>query len=263
MRSINVAGKEIFIVQSHNQVLEAWEASPGLNVFSLDYHTDTKAAFHNYSYWRADSEMKSGRCGNHEERLHELTEEKVSQYLHGQININQVNDNLKHDEHLDFAVRTDMVNIVFVLTTNKNTSSSNPNVHIAEGSEAYGNQRIIEFSPLCVPGCSKKTHDNECLGLRADSSIEDSFLLDAISHAESFKSSFFENYILDIDCDYFNTEKSLHPENFEVFKKMIRNSRMITIALEPECVKICRHEGSGLTSEIILNRLLSLIEEIK
>jgi UPF0489 domain len=262
MKKIKIANKDIYIVDSHNQVLEAWESSPGLNIFSLDYHTDTKAAFHNYSYWRADSEMKSGRCSNHDERMRELSDQKITQYLENKITIKQINDNLKHDEHIDFAVQTDMVDMVFVLSTNRNTKSSNSNVYIADSPEKNEDQSIIEFSPLCIPVCNKEIHDNDCRNLRAESLIEDIFLKDAISQAESFKSSFFENYILDIDCDYFNTEKCLYPDNIEVFKKLIRNSRMVTIALEPECVKICRHKGCGLTSEIIMDRLLSIINEI-
>lgn len=262
MKKIEIANKDIYIVDSHNQVLEAWEFSPGVNIFSLDYHTDTKGAFHNYSYWRADSEMKSGGCSNHYERMRELMDQKITQYLENKITIKQINDNLKHDEHIDFAVQTDLVDMVFVLSTSRNTESSNPNVYIADSPEKYEDQSIIEYSPLCIPVCNKEIHDADCMNVRAESLIEDSFLNKAISQAESFKTSFFENYILDIDCDYFNIEKSLYPENIEVFKRLIRNSRIVSIALEPECVKICRLNGSGLTSEIILERLLSIIREI-
>lgn len=262
MNKIKIANKDIYIVDSHNQVLEAWESSPGLNVLSLDYHTDTKRAFNNYSYWRADSEMKSGRCSNHDERMRELSDQKIIQYMDNKITIKQINDNLRHDEHLDFAVQTDLVDMVFVLSTNRNAESSNTNVYIADSSEKYEDQRIIEFSPLCIPLCNKEIHDIDCRNLRAESLIEDIFLKDVISQAESFKKSFLKNYILDIDCDFFNTEKCLFPDNIEVFKELIRNSQMVTIALESECVKICRHKGCGLTSEIILDRLLSIIKEM-
>jgi len=260
MNKVTVNKKNIYIVNSHNQVLEAWKSGNRLNVFSLDYHTDTRRAFQNYSYWRADSEVKSGLCDNHGLRMKELAEQKISQYLENLITIEQVNDNLKHDEHLDFAVRTEMIDTVFILSSNSNASSSNPNVHIADGQDAYNNHRIIEFSPPCIPGCRKAAHDEECRTMRADYSIEDVVLDDAVSRAESFRAGFFDNYILDIDCDYFNTERSLNPERCETFKKLIRESEFITIALEPECVKICRHEGCRLISEVILAGLISKIE---
>ncbi|OQY32126.1 MAG: hypothetical protein B6241_11875 [Spirochaetaceae bacterium 4572_59] len=178
------------------------------------------------------------------------------------MTINQINNNLRHDEHLDFAVRSNIIDTAFVLSTNRNESSSNPNVHIVCGSDEYRGQRIIEYSPSCIPACPKETHDQECLKMRADSCLEDSFLEAAVAAAESVQGSFFDHYILDIDCDYFNTEKSLYPESLEAFKKLIRNAELISIALEPECVKICRHEGCQLTSREISERLLSIIESI-
>ena len=259
MREIRIKNKSVYIVESHNQVLEAWERASKPNVFSLDFHTDTREAFQNYSYWRADSEVKSGRCSDSAARNKELTDQKINQYLDKKITINQINDNLKHDEHLDFAVRTEMIDTAFILSVNSNTTSSNPNVYIPGGAEEYGDQRIIEFSPPCVPGCLKQVHDEACRTLRADNAVEDALLENAVSRAESYRPSFFSNYILDIDCDYFNTEKSLYPENTGLFKKLIRDSEFITIAMEPECVKICRHEGSSLDSDTILDRLMSII----
>jgi hypothetical protein len=182
--------------------------------------------------------------------------------MNNEIDIHQINDNLQHDEHLDFSVRTDIVDKVFVLAKNRNLKSSNPNVHILDGMTQYDDQRIIEFSPPCLPDCRKEKHNEECRILRAESSIEDSFLEDAVLKAESIAPFFFSHYILDVDCDYFNTEESLYPQEYEVFKRLVRNSDFITIALEPECVKICRHDDSRLDSDVILNRLVSLIEEL-
>ena len=260
METLTINHRNIYIVQSHNQVLEAWEKDKGLNVFTLDYHTDTREAFHSYSYWRADSEIKSGKKYDHELRKEELTDQKINQYLENRITIDQINDNLKHDEHLDFAVRTDMIDRAFILAKNSNSTSSNPNVHIAEGNEIYRDQRLIEYSPPCIPGCSETVHDEECRTLRADSSLENIFLDEALRKAEIYYPSFFDNYILDLDCDYFNTEKSLYPEEIGTFHKLVRESDFITIALEPECVKICRHDGCNMDSEMILARLIEIIK---
>ncbi len=260
-KRMGTGGKTVCVFRSHNQVLEAWEKSPGLNVFSLDFHTDTKGAFGNYSYWRTDSEVKAGRCKNPELRIKELVNEKITAYLEGRTTIQSLNDNLRHDEHIDFAVRTDMIGMAFILATNRNDSSSNPHVFMADSTEEYKGQRIIEYSPPCVPGCRKSVHDDECIRLRADCVIEDDFLADAVSKAESFDPSFFKNYILDMDCDYFNTEKSLKPRNLQVFRKLIREASLITIALEAECVKICRLDDGSMDSDRILDALTALIGE--
>lgn len=261
MDEVVAGGKQVYIVRSHNQVLEAWEARPGLKVFSLDFHTDTREALGSYAYWRTDSEVRAGRCDDPEQRKRELRDEKIRAYLEGDATIRGINDNLKHDEHLDFAVRCDMIEKAFVLSKNSNPSSSNPNVHIALGTEEFAGQRIIEYSPPCVPGCPESVHDDDCRRLLADASLEDTVLGDAVSTAESFDPFFFDGYILDIDCDYFNTEKSLRPEGAGVFRRLVRNAALITIALEPECVRICRLEDSFLESGRILEGLIALIEK--
>jgi hypothetical protein len=262
MKEIQSGGKQVFIVRSHNQVLEAWEKRPGLNVFSLDFHTDTREAFGNYSHWRTDSEVRAGRCEDPENRKKELTDQKIRAYLDGASPLRSINDNLKHDEHIDFAVRTDMIARAFILSKNSNPSSSNPHVHVLLGSEEYKDQRIIEYSPPCVPGCPKQAHDSDCRRLLADASLEDRVLEDAVSKAESLDPAFFDGYILDIDCDYFNTERSLQPAQSGVFGKLVREAAFVTIALEPECVKICRLEGSLLTGESVLEALLSIMDKI-
>jgi len=262
IEKLTVNNLDLYIADSHNQVLEAWEPGISRNVFSLDYHTDTRPAFQNYSYWRADSEVNAGLFDDHGSRMEELTDQKIRDYLEQTITLEQVNDNLKHDEHIDFAVRTNLIDRAFILSKSGNESSSNPNVHLVRGGDEYNDQRIIEYSPLCIPGCLKEVHDEECLQLRADSALENSFLNRAVGRAEQLNNTFFDKYILDIDCDYFNTERSLYPEECSTFRDLIRYSDLITIALEPECVEICRQEGNRLSSEIILERLISIIESV-
>ena len=259
MQTVSINNKDIYIVKSHNQVLEAWEPGEKQNLFSLDFHTDTRSAFHNYAYWRAHSEVKAGKVSDHTVRKNELINEKIRMYRDNRMSLNQVNDNLKHDEHLDFAVRTEIIDTAFILASSTNQSSSNPNVHIVNSSGEYDNHRLIEFSSsLVVSSDSQKVYPEQM----AHRAIESEVLEEAFSVAESCKESFFDKFILDIDCDYFNTEKSLYPDNKESFEKLVRDSEFITIALEPECVDICCFEGQHLDSRKILKRLLSIIEQV-
>ncbi len=246
-------------MRSHNQVLEAWNRGARQNVFSLDYHTDTKKAFLDYAYWRADSEFKAGKVNNPIRRTNDLMEEKIHQFLNDAIDLDQVNDNLRHDEHLDFAVRTDLIEKAFVVAKNSNPASSNPNVYIFDGPGQYDDHRLIEYNtPLF--DCSGSQTPQECRMAMADSAIEAEVLSHAVSSAQMLAPDFFENYILDIDCDYFNTEKSLTPGDNGTFRQLVRESEFITIALEPECVGICLLEGNDLDSDSILESLLTLIE---
>ncbi len=188
--------------------------------------------------------MKKGLFYHNGKSNKDLQRQKIRKYMDYDITLEQVNDNLRHDEHLDFAVQTDMINSAFILARNENPSSSNPNVHIAGGNREYGDQRLIEYRAASDPSLALET---EHLGA-------------ALRKAEDYKPAFFDQFILDIDCDYFNTEESLYPGDTGAFDRLVRQSGIITIALEPECVKICRTKGSSLTSEMILERLLCLIE---
>ncbi len=263
MKRIKVNHKDIYIVESHNQVLKAWDSSRAQNVFSLDFHTDTRRAFHNYAWWRADTEVKKGLFDCHETRRQELADQKIEDYRAGRISIDQVNDNLRHDEHLDFAVRTGIADSVFILSRHRNRSSSNPNVYIALGEEDFRGQPLIEYSPGSVPGIetdeSRGSDDSETLKKLADHSIDDLLLEEALTRVEEYKRGFFDSFILDIDCDYFNTHGSLSPERSGIINSLVREADCITIALEPECVKICRHQGEDLDSALILDKLLALI----
>ena len=131
---------------------------------------------------------------------------------------------------------------------------------IVGGEEEYRGESLIEYSPECTPCCNLDEHGDPCTGRLADLSIESPFLEEAVLQAEHLKQGFFESYILDIDCDYFNTRRSLSPRQDGVFKKLVRESEFITVALEPECVKICRRPGEeDLVSGRILEELISLI----
>lgn len=243
MEHLRIQNKDIYIVQSHHQVLEAWEKIPMCNVFTLDYHTDTKEAFSTYAYWRADSEVKAGKCSNLEARRDELIQEKLQGYREKRISIGSINANLRHDEHIDFSVRTGICEKVFVLACNRNEGSSNPRVYQVHGESGYTGQPIMEYAP------------------RGETGLSDGILTEAMTEAKALDTGFFQRYILDMDCDYFNSSRSLCPESREVFKQLVSQAEMITLAREPECVKICREEGSDLTAEEIQERLVEMIKE--
>jgi len=245
MTHLKIQQKDVYIVQSHHQVLEAWELAPHCNVLTLDYHTDTRKAFNTYAYWRTDSEVKAGKCKTPDKRKNDLVLEKIQGYKENRLSIEEINRNLRHDEHIDFAVRTGIAEKVFVLSRNRNESSANPRVFQVHDQEEYKEQPIIEYT---LP--EKKGDKRLC----------DDLLDSAMNEAEELEEGFFDRFILDIDCDFFNQEKNLHPATLNTFGQLVNRAELITIAKEPECVKICRNQGSTLTAESIKNRLLDLIE---
>jgi hypothetical protein len=74
-------------------------------------------------------------------------------------------------------------------------------------------------------------------------------------------------YILDIDLDYFYIEENLEPKNFEIFKNLVKNAEIITIALEPYCVEMVQTDRYGedyqniIKSDKLLNKLKELINK--
>lgn len=71
---------------------------------------------------------------------------------------------------------------------------------------------------------------------------------------------FTQEYILDIDLDYFHTVNSINPHDHNTFYNLIRNSKIITIATEPLCVEGGRYENDEINSESLLDALLNHIE---
>ena len=73
-----------------------------------------------------------------------------------------------------------------------------------------------------------------------------------------------ENYILDIDCDYFKTEKSLNPAKSEIFFELLCNAEMITISLETDWVRLLTFENpSVFTAEHIVGKLAEMYKICK
>ena len=64
------------------------------------------------------------------------------------------------------------------------------------------------------------------------------------------------DYILDIDLDYFRTEKSARPADTRSFYKLIRNAKAITIATEPDFVGYEKLGGENISSETLLPKIM-------
>jgi hypothetical protein len=71
-----------------------------------------------------------------------------------------------------------------------------------------------------------------------------------------------EPYVLDIDLDYFHSEKAIEPDDPATFYRLVRNAVAVTIATEPDYVEDCRNEGSKVTGESLLARMKQHIEAV-
>ena len=141
---------------------------------------------------------------------------------------------LRHDEHFDYAIKYNIIS----------------------------SAAIISHTPCCTVPCEKLqvlydgdfTEDeplnSEKYCRYFDMALEDDFLEKYLPFMPE------KNYILDIDCDYFKTEKSLRPVKADIFRSLMKNADMITISREDDWVRLLTFENPAkFTPDCIIDRL--------
>jgi hypothetical protein len=68
-------------------------------------------------------------------------------------------------------------------------------------------------------------------------------------------------FILDVDLDYFHTEKSIEPNDPTVFYELIKKAYVITVATEPKFIGYEKLRGENITADSLLKRLLKHFEK--
>lgn len=255
MEYLEINKKKLYIVENHHEVLEAWEIykNQNLNVITLDTHTDTKLCFENYCY--------------HNNTTSNIL---INNYNNNSIEIKNIISKLKNDEHIDFAVRSGIVNKVFVISYNTSNNMSNTNIFSEEPTN-YNNQPIIEYNNFTT-----LTYEDSYIHSRTIA-LTPKVLNDAINYFSSLDKNYANKYILDIDLDYICTMYAFD-EDLSEFKSLIKNAEIITIAKEPYFVKneneIMKMEFNSKTDDkkynkevldanVILEKLINIISEMK
>lgn len=271
-----VSGKKMYAFEKHHYAMIPWHEirqahGQPIRLLTFDYHTDTRIAFSGFACQKVDGSTVPSR---------EFVE-TVSQQAVADINLSSLESiyesvaRLRYDEHIDAAVKSGLISIAFVL------SSHNDQGHIVSNEQRALDQRSAEQltvridgeeitlprpRPKAEPPYTYLIPDNKIVILEnlpvhdgedrdyKNSVIESCFLnarlqvVDDICRTSGIKRLFEEPFILDIDLDYFNTNKSIAPNDASVFHELIRRSTAITIARESDCVQLCQIEGEGLNS---------------
>mgnify|MGYP003312136451 CR=1 FL=1 len=248
------------IVKSHHHVLRTWfdirrQLGSAPDVISFDSHTDTIQAF---LRWNSKAEKNKGVSQNLIERVKQGDETALKMAI----------GRLRNDEFIDFAVQADLIRNAYVFSWASGATEGD-NVSITQWqSDASGTgKRIFVFSPNRMPCCGKPyTYTKElsmctqgCRRQLADLAIDDDVLKYVIEVFQQFGFEF-SNYILDFDCDFFLTKRSLSPESDDVIGALMRMAMGITIAQELDFVRECRID-KALTASIIVSALKGLIEK--
>lgn len=284
----NIGGRDVFVVQNHAEALFYWAqvrrlASPPI-LISLDHHTDAHPAFLRATHrgFDDDSQRQSREEAEHLVRQIDFNSDESVRRAVGM---------LKNDEHIDAAIRADILSYAFVVHHN---SQNTPSIEERAYAEAMCMEKILERKirrepdpvlpsrphhynvpenriflrrVLCAPDCTKRPHDDDCQKPHFDQALEAKYLdaqltvLGEMGEAVGITSLQDTPYILDIDLDYLKTGKAANPTSPETFHTLIRKSLAVTIALEPVFVEELRLDGETITSESLLADILKRVTD--
>ena len=255
----SIRSKDVFIVESHEQVVMPWSIiRRGLNttpsLITLDHHTDTIMAFHDYVFHKIQRN-EFDIPDDFDEKYKALSPTLIKQIVWSDdAAIKKSIGKLDHDEHIDAAIRAGIISLATSINLNSFSSDSLENY-------------IIEVTSNCALGCMKVPHDDDCQIAHYNQVIESEYLESMLAAANNLARAIgvtnveSSPYILDIDLDYFHTDKSINPEHPSTLYRLIRNAEAVTIALEPECVNDLRLEGASITAESLLGDMLENISK--
>lgn len=242
--------KQLFICEKHHHVLLPWamtrKQKDNLSLLTFDHHTDIHDAFLNYLYY------------HNKDKLDDLIK-----------NINYKDPNsilsaikiLKNDEHIDTALKCNIISKAFVISFDgpfdEPTSNEFENMHKDLETKAKFMMGLISLpelqtypkSDLYVVGTYEYIDDNNC--------ISDNFLLEMLKKIKVMSHIDITNtdFILDIDLDYFHTYDALNKSDLNEFRCLLSKAHAITIATEPDFAK------KEVNTEILLNKLITLAKQ--
>ncbi|WP_443659381.1 UPF0489 family protein [Clostridium algidicarnis] len=283
---ISIEGKNIYIVEDHHHVLEAWaEYRKKVNLapmlITLDHHTDTHSAFLHYSYNSKTDKLDNKKA---KELLCSI-DYKVDE------TVNRAISKLRNDEHIDAAITSRIISKAFVISYQahcdkpqsyeesfrvqnyyenmiRRMMAKDEMKYISKKDEKkYPESEIYEVGSTCAIGCQRAPHNDDCIIPHYNQAIESILLDDKLKTIcemcpDCIKGNLFDKeYILDIDLDYFHTCKSIQPENIETFYELIRNAKIITIALEPFFVEEWKQYDEDIDCEFLKEKLLEHIKK--
>lgn len=257
-----IAGKDIHIFESHSTAIVPWgqircKRSNAPNLITLDYHTDTREAFLHLS--KIDV--------RNEESLYEAAK------------------NLRNDEQIDAAIRADIISSAFIISYDDQSTQSREEKKYYD--ENYGGVNCMRTnlegfqstypprpytydvpeSKMFVVGASEGFEYDKDSGdadekQHFDLAIESPYLdkklqiINEMYSSVGIKNVLEQDYILDIDLDYFKTRNSIEPRDKKTFYNLIKSAHAVTIAMEPYFVNVEKYPGEKIAPDFLLEALL-------
>ena len=272
-----IKNKRIFVFENHNEAIIPWDiiSKESGNIPSLltfDYHTDTHLAL------LRDTHKKLNGAE------YTLIKKEVENILSKPFDIFEILKKLKNDEQIDFAIRTNIISHAYIISYQAHMNI----IRSEEYTEWFKEKTSIEarvngFNIPKPEDINYRLPENKIFELdndifsdleiydekqKSDFAIEHLNLVYKMNTIKRINKSLFtesynfrENFILDIDLDYFNTYKAINPEHTNIFYSLIRDAKAITIAKESWFVNNLKLENENISVDYLLERLLEHIEK--
>ncbi|MBP1222355.1 hypothetical protein [Flavobacterium sp. 1355] len=231
---LELNGKRIFICERHHHVLKFWSEFKLLNPYllSFDHHTDTNKAFQHYIHHN-----------RHPEQSFEIQQFDL---LSGIIENDVIAINkLTHAEHIDAAIKTGIIKKALIYS--EDNIYGKPEIYTINGDENYNGQLIIINNNYEDPAVVISTETLESNFRKFDLCIS--------------REDWIDNFILDIDLDFFKSTKAFVHSNLSFLKQLIDKSIAISIATEPIFIKSWQAQyDNSLSVEYLLEKIIELID---
>ena len=238
--------KRVYITWSHHHVIKEWVRykETGVHLLSFDYHTDFFEAFIRKS-WNPVTFSRGDR----------------NSYLTKHIPCRDVDaaiKDLRNDEHIDFALKSGMIEKAFVFSHNSSGSRNGRVLSVPNGGIQRTQARIFSYCEVWHPLAAPPPYTETTEAKMAKLITKDEVLNEVMN---TFREYGFnqDNYILDFDCDFIRDKAAMEHDNYQTLKILMNGANAITIAREPNCVYEC--SGETLSYEEIEDWLVALIKE--
>ena len=157
--------------------------------------------------------------------------------LPSNLKIDEITSLLQHDEHIDYALKSNIIkSSIIIAHTNSNIIADDRITLLNDGF-------LTDDMPLNSPELREYF----------DRALEDDFLAQFKEYLPQ------KPYILDIDLDYFKSYRSLEPQRFSIFKKLVNDAEIITLSREEIWVKLLSFEDNNFNSDYIITQLRKLV----
>lgn len=262
---LTIAGKPVAVFDSHHFALIPWarwgRGSAPVRLITIDHHCDTHEAFLRRTFinHKVDRQLQASFCAAIDPAVPSTVEAAVAA--------------LRHDEHIDAAIRSGILDAAFVIARQDQRSirSLEHTAHAALEKQMVPVQlakfwqtnprplppmtyrmptdRMVAVHPVGFMRAGELVNPWPNLVLESDHLRDRIAIFNQILRDEGAPELQEAPYILDIDLDAFNTARSITPQNPDLFYELIRGAIGITIAVEADCFADAWEEDKVWTAD--------------